>query len=162
VLRWATDQVIEWHYIAPSKPMQNAFVESLNGRMRDECLNESVSPTPGEARRIIKAWRIDYNTVRPRGRLGRLPPAVFGVTRRHPEEQRAGRCARSGASRAARCIIKHESKRGTDSISRRVKDGEQVSHRILLMSRATLRVVIRTKLTAFLHLYSSRGICHGS
>jgi putative transposase len=90
VLRWAADQGIEWHYIAPGKPMQNAFVESFNGRMRDECLNESVFTTLGEARRIIEAWRIDYNTVRPHGRLGRLPPAVFGATRRRPEEQQGG------------------------------------------------------------------------
>jgi putative transposase len=90
VLRWAAEQGIEWHYIAPGKPMQNAFVESFNGRLRDECLNEHVFATLSEARRIIEAWRIDYNTVRPHGRLGRLPPAVFGATRRRPEEQRDG------------------------------------------------------------------------
>ena len=90
VLRWSADQGIEWHYIAPGKPMQNAFVESFNGRLRDECLNEHVFTTLAEARQIIEAWRIDYNTVRPHGRLGRLPPAVFGATRRRPEEQRDG------------------------------------------------------------------------
>ena len=90
VLRWAADQGIEWHYIAPGKPMQNAFVESFNGRLRDECLNEHVFTTLADARRIVEAWRIDYNTVRPHGRLGRLPPAVFGATRRKPEEQRGG------------------------------------------------------------------------
>jgi len=90
VLRWAAEQGIEWHYIAPGKPMQNAFVESFNGRMRDECLNESVFTTLAEARRIVEAWRIDYNTVRPHGRLGRLPPAVYGATRGQPEEQRGG------------------------------------------------------------------------
>ena len=90
VLHWAADQAIAWHYIAPGKPMQNAFVESFNGRLRDECLNEHVFTTLAEARRIVEAWRIDYNTVRPHGRLGRLPPAVFGATRRKPEEQRGG------------------------------------------------------------------------
>jgi putative transposase len=90
VLRWAADQGIEWHYIAPGKPMQNAFVESFNGRLRDECLNEHVFTTLAEARWIVEAWRVDYNTVRPHGRLGRLPPAVFGATRRQPEEQRGG------------------------------------------------------------------------
>ena len=69
--------------------MQNAFVESFNGRLRDECLNEHVFMTLVEVRQIVEAWRIDYNTVRPHGRLGRLPPAVFGATRR-PEEQRGG------------------------------------------------------------------------
>lgn len=97
VLRWAADQRIEWHYIAPGKPMQNAFVESFNGRLRDECLNEHVFSTLAEARRIVEAWRIDYNTVRPHGRLGRLPPAVFGATRR-PEEQRGGTLRSTGGS----------------------------------------------------------------
>ena len=55
VLRWAADQGIEWHYIAPGKPMQNGFVESFNGRMRDECLNEHVFTTLAEARRIVEA-----------------------------------------------------------------------------------------------------------
>jgi putative transposase len=71
------------------KPMQNGFVESFNGRMRDECLNEHVFMTLAEARRIVEAWRIDYNTIRPHGRLGRLPPAVFGATRR-PGKQEDG------------------------------------------------------------------------
>ena len=65
--------------------MQNSFVESFSGRLRDECLNEHVFTTLAEARWIVEAWRVDYNTVRPRGRLGRLPPAVFGATRRQPE-----------------------------------------------------------------------------
>jgi putative transposase len=116
VLRWAAERGIEWHYIAPGKPMQNAFVESFNGRLRDECLNEHVFTSLDEARRIVEAWRIDYNTVRPHGRLGRLPPAVFGATRR-PEEQRDG-TLRSIGGFAPRPVapINHESKRGTDSI----------------------------------------------
>ena len=89
VLRWAAEHKIEWHFIAPGKPMQNAFVESFNGRMRDECLNEHVFATLSQARQIVEAWRIDYNTVRLHGRLGRLPPAVFGATRR-AQEQRGG------------------------------------------------------------------------
>ena len=101
VLRWAAEQGIEWHYIAPGKPMQNAFVESFNGRLRDECLNEHVFGSLAEVRRIVEAWRINYNTVRPHSRLDRLPPALFGATRR-PEEQGAGRCAQSGASRPIR------------------------------------------------------------
>ena len=98
VLRWAAEQGIEWHYIAPGKPMQNAFVESFNGRLRDECLNESVFTTLAEVRRIVEAWRTDYNTVRPHGRLGRLPPAVYGATRRQPEEQRGGTLRAIGGS----------------------------------------------------------------
>jgi putative transposase len=101
VLRWAAEQGIEWHYIQPGKPMQNAFVESFNGRLRDECLNESVFTTLAEVRRIVEAWRIDYNTVRPHGRLGRLPPAVYGATRGQPEEQRGGTLRATGAPRPA-------------------------------------------------------------
>ena len=69
--------MIEWHYIAPGKPTQNAFVESFNGRPRDECLNEHLFDRLSEARRIIETWRIDYNTVRPHTSLGGLAPAVF-------------------------------------------------------------------------------------
>lgn len=54
---------IEWHYIAPGKPMQNGFVESFNGRLRDECLNEQLFANLNEARQIIEEWRIDYNPV---------------------------------------------------------------------------------------------------
>ena len=51
---------VEWHYIAPGKPMQNGFVESFNGRLRDECLNEHLFTNLGEARQIIEEWRINY------------------------------------------------------------------------------------------------------
>ena len=60
ILRWQQERGIGWHYIAPGKPVENAFVESLNGRFRDECLNEHVVPCLPMARRIIKAWRLDY------------------------------------------------------------------------------------------------------
>ena len=60
VLRWATGR-LEWHYIEPGKPVQNAFVESFNSRLRDECLNEHVFLTLAEARETIEAWRYDYN-----------------------------------------------------------------------------------------------------
>ena len=64
VLRWATGRVA-WHYIEPGKPVQNAFVESFNSKLRDECLNEHVFLTLAEAREIIEAWRHDYNHLRP-------------------------------------------------------------------------------------------------
>jgi putative transposase len=77
VLRWVEEIGIEWHYIAPGKPVQNAFVESFNGRLRDECLNEHVFRSLSQARGIVEAWRIDYNTVRPHSSLGGLAPSVF-------------------------------------------------------------------------------------
>jgi len=77
VLRWVEETGIEWHYIAPGKPVQNAFMESFNGRLRDECLNEHVFRSLSQARGIVEAWRIDYNTVRPHSSLGGIPPSVF-------------------------------------------------------------------------------------
>ncbi len=82
---------VEWHYIAPSKPVQNAFVESCNGKLRDECLNEDVFTSLSEARRIVESWRIDYNRVRPHSSLGGLRPSVFAnlpFTRCHWIEMR--------------------------------------------------------------------------
>jgi putative transposase len=76
VLRWAIDRVA-WHYIQPGKPVQNAFIESFNSRLRDECLNEHAFLTLAEARRLIDAWRDDYNHVRPHSSLGALTPIEF-------------------------------------------------------------------------------------
>ena len=61
VLRWCQQTGVEWHYIAPGKPMQNAFVESFNGRFRDECLNDTLFSTLSEARSAITSWKEDYN-----------------------------------------------------------------------------------------------------
>jgi putative transposase len=86
VLRWVEETGIEWHYIAPGKPVQNAFVESFTGRLRDECLNEYVFRSLSQARTIVEASRFDYNTVRPHSSLGGLPPSVF-ANRPSPEGQ---------------------------------------------------------------------------
>jgi putative transposase len=77
ILRWQEDNGVEWHYIAPGKPVQNAFVESLNGRFRDECLNECLFRSLPAARRLIEAWRVDYNANRPHTSLGGLTPGEF-------------------------------------------------------------------------------------
>jgi putative transposase len=61
ILKWAEANGVEWHYIAPGKPQQNGFMESFNGKLRDECLNEHVFSSLAQARRIIEAWRIDHN-----------------------------------------------------------------------------------------------------
>ena len=70
ILRWQQERGVGWHYIAPGKPMQNGFVESFNGRLRDECLNEHLFAGLAEARRIIAEWRCDYNTTRPQHEPG--------------------------------------------------------------------------------------------
>lgn len=75
VLRWTQNRQIAWHYIAPGKPTQNAFVESFNGRLRDECLNETLFASLGHARRVLADWRHDYNHVRHHSSLGDATPA---------------------------------------------------------------------------------------
>ncbi len=74
MLTWQQDRGVEWHYIAPGKPMQNGFVESFNGRLRDECLNEHLFRSYRHARDIIEEWRIDYNQHRPHTSLDGLTP----------------------------------------------------------------------------------------
>ena len=76
MLRWATERV-GWHYIQPGKPLQNAFIESINSRLRDECLNEHVLTSLTEAREIIEAWRYDYNWCRPHSSLVARTPRGF-------------------------------------------------------------------------------------
>ena len=79
VLVWCGEADIEWHYTTPGKPTQNAFVESFNGRMRDELLNETLFMSMGHAREKIAAWADDYNTRRPHSSLGYATPAAFAA-----------------------------------------------------------------------------------
>jgi putative transposase len=77
ILGWADERGVAWEYIQPGKPAQNAFVESLNGRLRDELLNETLFRSIGHARAVLEAWRLDYNLRRPHSRLGWLTPADY-------------------------------------------------------------------------------------
>ena len=77
ILHWSKEHQVEWHYIAPGKPMQNGYIESFNGRMRDELLNESLFLDLDQARQIIAAWVADYNTRRPHSSLGYRTPAAY-------------------------------------------------------------------------------------
>jgi putative transposase len=72
ILAWQQQRGVEWHYIAPGKPMQNGFVESFNGRLRDECLNEHLFANLKEAREIIEEWRTDYNNEPQRAHANRV------------------------------------------------------------------------------------------
>ena len=78
-LAWGIDQRIELAHIQPGKPVQNAFAESFNARLRDELLNETLFRSLGEARRLIEAWRHDYNHHRPHSKLGWLTPAGYAA-----------------------------------------------------------------------------------
>jgi putative transposase len=82
ILRWSQDRRIDWHYIAPGKPTQNAFVESFNGRLRDECLNETLFTSLAHARAVLAAWKDDYNHVRPHSALGGATPAEMAAKSR--------------------------------------------------------------------------------
>ena len=61
ILDWCTAHHVDWHYIAPGKPTQNAFIESFNGQMRDELMNETLFRSPIHARAVIANWVVDYN-----------------------------------------------------------------------------------------------------
>ncbi|WP_090600240.1 IS3 family transposase [Pelagibacterium luteolum] len=80
ILGFADRHKVDWHYIAPGKPMQNAFIESFNGRLRDEMLNETLFPSLSYARIALREWRADYNGNRPHSRLGWLTPAEYATT----------------------------------------------------------------------------------
>jgi putative transposase len=74
---WANDAGVKLHFIQPGKPTQNAFVESLNGKFRDYCLNLHWFASLADARSTILAWQDHYNHVRPHRSLGSQPHAAF-------------------------------------------------------------------------------------
>lgn len=107
VLAWSAERGIAWHYIAPGKPMQNAFVESFNGRMRDELLNESLFQALGHARIEIAAWVADYNTERPHSALGYRTPAAFAASLASHRTTATGQPAPADAACAVWPIAQH-------------------------------------------------------
>lgn len=74
---WAYEHGVKLDFIRPGKPVENAVIESFNGRFRDECLNAHVFLSLHDARKKIEAWRIDYNEYRPHSSLGDLTPREF-------------------------------------------------------------------------------------
>ena len=74
---WAFRNRVKLHFIEPGKPVQNAVIESFNGKMRDECLNQEWFTDLDEARTSIEKWREDYNGFRPHSSLDNLAPAVW-------------------------------------------------------------------------------------
>jgi putative transposase len=89
ILGWSQETLVDWHYIVPGKPTQNAFIESFNGRLRDELLNETLFTSLAHAREALAIWRDDYNTVRPHSAIGNVPPAVYAKLS-DPAKQRDG------------------------------------------------------------------------
>ena len=91
---WAYRRGVQLDFIRPGKPVENAFIESFNGRLRDECLNVHQFASLAEAQAMIEAWRVDYNTHRPHSSLGHLTPSEF--VRQRQEEQTAEEALCSG------------------------------------------------------------------
>ena len=89
ILRWSQETGVNWHYIAPGKPQQNAFIESFNGRRRDELLNETLFASLAHARVVLARWKLDYNTIRPHSSIGNLVPADYAKLSA-PASQRDG------------------------------------------------------------------------
>ena len=95
ILGWSDRQKVAWHYIAPGKPVQNAFIESFNGRLRDELLNETLFHSLPHARVVLESWRRDYNTERPHSSLGWQTPLGFAAHWHHSSAQRASALSQS-------------------------------------------------------------------
>ena len=74
---WAYAHGVTLRFIRPGKPIENAYVESFNGKFRDECLNEHWFVSLADAKAAIEAWRVDYNTVRPHSSLNGATPDQF-------------------------------------------------------------------------------------
>lgn len=81
-IAWTQQHRIDHVLIDPGRPMQNGYIESFNGKFRDECLNEQWFTSLTQARGVIAHWRCDYNEVRPHSSCGRLPPALFAAKHR--------------------------------------------------------------------------------
>ena len=88
-MAWANSHGVRHILIEPGRPMQNGYIESFNGKFRDEHLNEQWFETLHQARSATAIWRQDYNEVRPHSSVGRIPPALFAELHR----QRAGDAA---------------------------------------------------------------------
>jgi putative transposase len=113
ILAWADQTRVAWHYIAPGKPMQNGFIESFNGRLRDEFLNETLFSTLAQARIALGTWRSDYNGSRPHSKLGWQTPLAFASTF-HPRRELALRSNGSAPAPAAHTAQRSKSNRRSE------------------------------------------------
>lgn len=84
---WADDHGGELRFIDPGKPIQNAFIESINGRFREECLNQHWFENLAQVRRVVAAWRLDNNRARPHSALSYLTPDEFAIQIRATQSQ---------------------------------------------------------------------------
>ena len=99
--RWAHEHGVRLFFIDPGKPMQNASIESFNGRFREECLDQSWFTSLPEARRVIETWRLDYDLHRPHTSLRMRTPAAFAAARPFAKPQRPRPAAGAAAGAAS-------------------------------------------------------------
>ena len=88
--KWAAENGVQLHFIRPGKPTENAYIESFNGRLRDECLNANVFYSLPEAQERIELWREDYNNWRPHSALGNQSPVEYTTSvlnQRSPDQK---------------------------------------------------------------------------
>ncbi len=91
--QWAYDNQVRLQFIEPGKPIQNAFIESFNGRLREECLNQHLFLSLDDAQSKIEQWRSEYNRERPHSSLGYLPPEEFAAAAQPTKSATAARTA---------------------------------------------------------------------
>jgi putative transposase len=96
--KWSYRTGVRLSFIRPGRPNENAYIESFNGKFRDECLNEHWFLSMAHARSVIEAWRIEYNTERPHSSLGNRTPEEFASSQTTQDEQRVSLTADSNAS----------------------------------------------------------------
>jgi putative transposase len=107
ILSWCQRSKVDWHYIAPGKPQQNTFAESFIGRLRDECLNETLFTSLRQARVVLATWQRDYNEVRPHSAHGGLTPASLRLPPCSP-------ASRPRATAAVKMMAGTEKRRSTE------------------------------------------------
>ena len=125
ILAWADQSHVAWHYIAPGKPMQNAFIESFNGRLRDELLNETLFASLAQARVVLGCWRADYNDTRPHSQLGWRTPSEFAMTC-NPRRDLALRYAEGSAPAPVASIAQQGKSNGKGRTQNWIKLGGKV------------------------------------
>ena len=85
--RWAHENNVQLNFIRPGKPIENSYIESFNGRLRDECLNSNIFYTLEEAKKVVEEWREDYNNWRPHSSLGDETPSEYAKRSEATEDE---------------------------------------------------------------------------
>lgn len=121
ILQWTDRSKVDWPYIAPGKPIQNAFIESFNGQLRDELLNETLFSSLAHSRSALSNWRSDYNDHRPHSGLGWLTPAEFAQSTN--PRRNAVLCSRNGSAPHPRYRPKHSNQKPLERTQSWIKLG---------------------------------------